>query len=110
MRCALQDQVAAIKKTAKFLGKNVTDEQVAGLCEHLKFSKMAANPSVNVQLLLDKDETKTDPNFKFIRKGEVGDWTNYMSKDLAQRFNEWTEEHLRGTGLKFDVDVKLDEN
>ncbi|XP_018392596.1 PREDICTED: estrogen sulfotransferase-like [Cyphomyrmex costatus] len=104
-----RDQMTAIKKTAKFLGKNVTDEQVTGLCEHLKFSKMAANPSVNVQLLLDKEETKTDPNFKFIRKGKVGDWTNYMSKDLARRFDKWTEEHLRGTGLKFDVDVISDE-
>jgi len=107
---SLQDQVAAIKKTAKFLGKTVTDEQVIGLCEHLKFSKIVANPSVNVQLLLDdKDELNNDPNFKFIRKGKVGDWTNHMSEDLARRFDEWTEEHLRGTDLKFDTDVMSDE-
>ncbi|XP_039310823.1 luciferin sulfotransferase [Solenopsis invicta] len=105
-----QDQVAAIKKTAEFLGKNVTDEQVVGLSEHLKFSKIAANPSVNVQLLLgDNEELRNDPNSKFIRKGKVGDWTNYMSKDLARRFDKWTEEHLHGTGLKFETDVMLDE-
>ncbi|XP_071625542.1 luciferin sulfotransferase-like [Temnothorax longispinosus] len=108
-----RDQVAAIKKTAKYLGKTVTDEQVIGLREHLKFSKMAENPSVNIQqlkqLLDDKDELNNDPNFKFIRKGRVGDWTNYMSEDLARRFDKWTEEHLYGTGLKFDVDVMSDE-
>lgn len=102
--------MAAIKKTAKFLGKSVTDEQIVGLCEHLKFSKIAANPSVNVQLLLDdKEDSKNDPNLKFIRKGKVGDWTNYMSQDLAQRFDKWTEEHLRGTGLKFDTDIMFEE-
>lgn len=103
----LQDQVAVIKKAAAFLGKSVTDEQVLGLCDHLKFSRMAANPSVNMQLLLTNDGT--DPNSRFIRKGKVGDWTNYMSQDLARRFDEWTDEHLRGTGLRFHTDVIPDE-
>jgi len=101
--------VTAIKKAAKFLGKSVTDEQIVGLCEHLTFSKMAANPSVNVQLLLNGTEELKNPNYKFIRKGKVGDWTNYMSEDLARRFDKWTEEHLRGTDLKFDTDVVSDE-
>lgn len=95
-----------IKKTAKFLNKNVTDEQIVGLCDHLKFSKMATNPSVNMELLLNNTNTEEhDPDDKFIRKGKVGDWTNYMSEDLARRFDEWTEKHLRETGLKFHTDV-----
>ncbi|XP_071557247.1 luciferin sulfotransferase-like [Temnothorax nylanderi] len=105
-----RDQVAAIKKTAKYLGKIVTDEQVIGLREHLKFSKMVENPSVNIKPMVDdKDEPNDDPNLNFIRKGKVGDWMNYMSEDLARRFDKWTEEHLYGTGLKFDVDVMSDE-
>lgn len=105
----LQDQAAAIKKTAAFLGKNVTDEQLVELCEHLKFSKMAANPSVNMEKLLSEETQREDPNYKFIRKGKVGDWINYMSKDLSQRFDEWTEKHLRGTGLQFRTDAVGDE-
>ncbi|EFN86019.1 Sulfotransferase family cytosolic 1B member 1 [Harpegnathos saltator] len=99
-----QDQVAVIKKTATFLDKNVTDEQIVELCEHLKFSKMTANPSVNMEMMLDKTR-QNDPNHKFIRKGKIGDWVNYMSKDLSQRFDKWTEEHLRGTGLQLQMDV-----
>lgn len=99
-----------IKKTAKFLSKNVTDEQIIGLCEHLKFSKMATNPSVNMELLLENRETKEDdPDYKFIRKGKIGDWMNYMTEDLARRFDEWTEKHLCGTGLKFHTDIASDE-
>lgn len=103
--CIFQDQIAVIKKTAKFLSKNVTDEQIVGLCEHLKFSKMATNPSVNMELLLgSRKAQEDDPDYKFIRKGKVGDWTNYMSEDLARRFDEWTEKNLCGTGLKFHTD------
>ncbi|XP_014486777.1 PREDICTED: sulfotransferase family cytosolic 1B member 1-like [Dinoponera quadriceps] len=104
-----RDQAGAIKKTATFLGKNVTDEQIVELCEHLKFSKMATNPSVNLEKLLSDEARQEDPNYKFIRKGKVGDWINYMSKDLSQRFDEWTEEHLRGTGLQFHTDLVGDE-
>ncbi|KAH0949217.1 hypothetical protein HN011_007527 [Eciton burchellii] len=102
-----RDQVIIIKRAAEFLGKNITNEQIVELCEHLKFSKMAANPSVNMQLLLTNEEN--DPNSKFIRKGKVGDWTNYMSQDLAQRFDEWMNKHLHGTGLQFHMDIISDE-
>ncbi|XP_032665688.1 luciferin sulfotransferase-like [Odontomachus brunneus] len=104
-----QNQAATIKKTAAFLGKNVTDEQIAKLCEHLTFSKMAANPSVNFEFMLSDENRQEDPNYKFIRKGKIGDWINYMSEDLSQRFDKWTEENLRGTGLQFCTNVVDDE-
>ncbi|XP_011865836.1 PREDICTED: cytosolic sulfotransferase 5-like [Vollenhovia emeryi] len=106
-----RDQVAAIKKTAKFLGKPITNEQVIELSEHLKFSKMQANPSVNLPLLLsDNNGMKANnSDFMFIRKGKVGDWKNHMSEELAQRFDKWIEDNLRGTGLKFDTDFMPDE-
>ncbi|KOC59248.1 Estrogen sulfotransferase [Habropoda laboriosa] len=98
-----KDQEKAIKRTAKFLGKTVTDEQIAELSEHLKFSKMAANPAINLEHILpQKDVPEND---KFIRKGKIGDWRNYMSEELSERFDEWTEKHLRGSGLDFDREV-----
>lgn len=38
----------------------------------------------------------------FIRKGEVGDWKNYMSDELVAKFDAWTETNLAGTGLSFE--------
>ncbi|KAL0103128.1 hypothetical protein PUN28_017452 [Cardiocondyla obscurior] len=105
-----KDQEAAIKKTAKFLEKNVTNEQIIGLCEHLKFSKMVVNPSVNMQLIINSQEgTLKDPNTNFIRKGIVGDWTNFMSKELSHRFDKWIEENVSGTNLKFDTNIACNE-
>lgn len=102
-RASLQDQAAAIRRTARFLGKTATDEQIAELSEHLKFSKMAANPAVNLDHILPHKDLSE--NEKFIRKGKVGDWRNYMSEELSQRFDEWSEKHLRGSGLDFDKEV-----
>lgn len=92
-----------IKRTAKFLGKSITEEQIAGLCEHLKFSNMAANPAVNLEHLLPRENVPE--NERFIRKGKVGDWRNYMSEELSQRFDEVTEKYMRGSGLRFETEV-----
>jgi len=101
----LQDLECAIRKTAAFLGKTLTESDVSTLADHLSFKNMKKNPSVNLELLLAK---KNGPDFvqteelSFIRKGEVGDWKNYMTPDMASRFDAWTEENIRGTGLSFN--------
>ena len=41
------DLPAVIRKTAKFLGKSLTDEDVTRLAEHLSFKSMKANKAVN---------------------------------------------------------------
>lgn len=62
---------------------------------------MAANPAINLEGIITNYDP-SDPENKFIRKGKVGDWKNYMSEDLSRRFDEWTEKNLAGTGLTFD--------
>lgn len=92
-----------IRRAAKFLNKPATEHEIAGLCEHLKFSRMAANPAVNMEHALRKSNNADDnPDLKFLRKGKIGDWKNYMSDDLAYRFDHWMEKHLRDTGLKLE--------
>ncbi|PSN58317.1 hypothetical protein C0J52_00106 [Blattella germanica] len=98
-----RDQKGAIRKTADFLGKTMTDAQVDELAEHLSFQSMRKNPAVNLEgLMALKNGPEQKPDLKFIRKGEVGDWKNHMSPEMAARFDAWTEENLRGTGLSFD--------
>ncbi|XP_011496975.1 PREDICTED: sulfotransferase family cytosolic 1B member 1-like [Ceratosolen solmsi marchali] len=97
-----KDQEAAIKETAKFLKKKLTDNQIIQLTDHLSFSKMAANPSINFeQILAQKNVCSNDPNTKFIRKGKVGDWRHYMTDNLSCKFNDWTDRNLKGINLKF---------
>nr|CAD7206139.1 unnamed protein product [Timema douglasi] len=100
-----EDQEGAIRQTARFLGKTLSESDVKVLTEHLSFNKMKQNPAVNLEPIIAK---KNGPDYlsstslRFIRKGEVGDWRNHMEPDMAARFDAWTEENLRGTGLSLD--------
>lgn len=96
------DQLSAIKKTADFLGKNISDEQAIELAKHLEFSKMAANPAINLEAIIPQNK---DPDTNFIRKGKVGDWRNYINDDLSNRFDEWIEKNTKNTDLKFSFSL-----
>ena len=65
---------------------------------------MAANPAINLDALSSKESN--DPEQKIIRKGKVGDWRNYMSDELARKFDEWSDKKLKNTGLIFDMNEK----
>uniref|UniRef100_A0A146MEA5 Sulfotransferase family cytosolic 1B member 1 n=4 Tax=Lygus hesperus TaxID=30085 RepID=A0A146MEA5_LYGHE len=99
-----KDHRGAITKVARFLEKDLTDDQVQQLEDHLSFQKMRQNPTVNLQPVL---QAKNGPEFKqegdqtFIRKGQVGDWRNYLSEDVSNRFDKWIKENIEGTGLTF---------
>ncbi|XP_026322931.1 sulfotransferase 1C2 [Hyposmocoma kahamanoa] len=100
-----RDLPSVIRKTAAFLGKTLTDSQVDKLCDHLSFQNMKKNRAVNLEAILEKSFGKSyleETTLRFIRKGEIGDWKNYMSDDLSRRFDQWAEQHIQGTGLSFE--------
>lgn len=100
-----KDVKGHIYKAAEFLGKTVTEEQVVKLMDHISFNSMAKNPSTNgkpvIEQLVGKEHMEK-VGVDFIRKGQVGDYKNFMTEELAKRFDDWTELNLKGTGLSFD--------
>lgn len=101
-----KDLPAMVRRTADFLGKTLSEEQVDKLCDHLSFQNMKSNRAVNLDAILERSFGKSfleQTNLRFIRKGEVGDWKNYMSDDLSRRFDQWAEQNMKGTGLSFDI-------
>ncbi|XP_062704881.1 luciferin sulfotransferase-like [Aedes albopictus] len=96
-----------IRQTAEFMnvGRNLTDEDVQQLCDHLQFDRMQKNPAVNMEPLMKNSAQIDDKaSVKFIRKGAIGDWKNHMSEELSRRFDAWISEHFDGTGLEFDYE------
>ena len=94
-----------VRKTAKFLNKDISDEEVYKLCDHLSFSNMKTNRAVNLEAVLEKSFGKNyleQTPLRFIRKGEIGDWKNFMSDDMSRRFDNWAEENLKGSELSFE--------
>lgn len=96
-----RDLPATIRLCNNFMGKPVelNELNVSDLCDHLRFEKMQQNPAVNAESILSL--TTSSPE-KFIRKGQVGDWKNYMSDWMSDRFDDWTQYHTKGTGLTYD--------
>ncbi|KAK7873232.1 hypothetical protein R5R35_011312 [Gryllus longicercus] len=87
-----KDLPDVIRRTAKFLGKSITEEQVARLAEHLDFKQMKQNRAVNLEDTLAKiGRTRDDKGEKgFIRKGVVGEGRREMSPEMVARFDERT--------------------
>ena len=89
------DLAGNIRKVATFLGKEITEEQVGILVDHLSFRKMKQNKSVNFEGVQEKKIGS------FIRKGEVGDWKNYFTEEMNKRMDEAIEKYLKPIGLEF---------
>ena len=44
---------------------------------------------------------------KLLRKGEIGDWKNYFTSDLNEKFENEVMNKIKGTGLVFDFGVDV---
>ena len=97
-----KDLATSVKKVAKFLGKEVTDENIEALVDHLSFKKMKNNPAVNRDDDISKTFHMSDGNF--MRKGEVGDWKNHFNEEMNERMNEAIEKHFTSIGLTFQYE------
>lgn len=95
-----RDNKKAIRQVAEFLDKKLTNEQIASLEDYLSFNKMRENPSVNLEPIV-KLMGNSDPQEKFLRKGVVGDYKTHMNEDTVAKFDKWTEENTKDTGLSF---------
>lgn len=87
-----------VDKIAKFMGKEVTEEQKTALQDFLSVEKMRENAGCNLQKLIDSkrgDNYYKKSGKHFIRKGETGDWKNHMSPAISKKFDEWIEENTR---------------
>ncbi|KAM0914415.1 hypothetical protein ACQ4PT_011593 [Festuca glaucescens] len=99
------DPVQVARKLAEFLGVPFTPEEessgvaqeVVKLCSFEKLTSLQVNqigvvrPRNNVRL----------SNSVFYRKGEVGDWVNYMSQEMAEKLDSIVQHKLQGSGLVF---------
>ncbi|XP_014227591.1 sulfotransferase 1C4-like [Trichogramma pretiosum] len=94
------DLSSVIRRTAKFLGKNLSSDEVKLLADHLSFAKMKNNTSVNKKTTIEYinnmkvfGEQKSEG--EFIRNGGVGQWKEAMSERMVNRFDEWIAKYSK---------------
>ncbi|KAL0836589.1 hypothetical protein Bca101_088478 [Brassica carinata] len=104
------DTLPYVKRLAEFMGYGFTAEEekkgvvegVVNLCSFETLKNLEANKG-------EKDREGTEgredipsnfyPKSPYFRKGKVGDWSNYLTPEMAARIDGLMEERFKGTGL-----------
>ncbi|XP_034684193.1 cytosolic sulfotransferase 12-like [Vitis riparia] len=92
-----------LRRLAEFLGcpfcpeeetRCVVDE-ILQLCSFENLSNLEVNKNGKL--------SSGEEHSAFFRRGQVGDWVNYLTAEMLDRLDHITEEKLHGSGLKFEV-------
>lgn len=111
-----KDLESVVRRTAKFLGKTISEEDMPGLLDHLSFNKMKTNDAFNMknahqevvqhfvlevlaQSGVALQLTQPSSDHGLTRKGEVGDHKNVMSPEMIKKFNETHSKMKRDLGM-----------
>ncbi|KAF3438027.1 hypothetical protein FNV43_RR20783 [Rhamnella rubrinervis] len=94
-----------VKRLAEFLGKPFTPEEerngdveeIVRLCSFENLSSLEINKHGEHRFNSEYVVNNRD----FFRKGQVGDWKNYLTDEMVKRIDQITEEKLYGSGLRF---------
>ncbi|EDW83235.1 uncharacterized protein Dwil_GK22430 [Drosophila willistoni] len=99
----VRDLPTVVQQCAKFMNAShlLNETSLQRICQHLQFDSMQNNSAVNLENVFPQ---QIGSGSKFIRKGKIGDWRNHMSEDISHRFDTWSEQQTRGSGLRFDYD------
>ena len=100
-----EDTIFQLKSLAKFLDCPFTLEEERGgviddiikLCSFEKMKELEVNKYGNVKGISIKNFERRN----LFRKGEIGDWVNYLSPEMVEKLSEVIEEKLDGSGLSF---------
>ena len=84
---------------ANFLDKSLSDELISRIAEQCSFSGMKKNAASYQIKTIELGETS------LLRKGVVGDWKNYFTSELNERFENEVLAKLKGSGLEFDFQI-----
>ncbi|XP_009789857.1 flavonol sulfotransferase-like [Nicotiana tabacum] len=98
-----KDPILCLSKLAKFLDKPFCLEEeregvvqeIVRLCSFENLSSLAVKQN-GVQHLSPQF---TVANRDFLRKGQVGDWKNHLTPEMAEQLDEITRQKLGGTSL-----------
>uniref|UniRef100_A0A8D3E5Z8 Sulfotransferase n=1 Tax=Scophthalmus maximus TaxID=52904 RepID=A0A8D3E5Z8_SCOMX len=100
----IQDLPSAVGRICVFLGKELTDEQLANVVKHSTFDNMKAMPPANYENV--SGELLNHHQGRFMRKGTVGDWKNHFTVAQNERFDEVFDKEMKDFPLTLIWDIR----
>ncbi|KAH7516137.1 cytosolic sulfotransferase 12 [Ziziphus jujuba] len=96
-----ENPILEIRRLAEFIGcpfspeeeENGVVEDIMRLCSFETLSNLEVNKNGKI--------SSGEENKAFFRRGEVGDWMNYLTAEMAQELDSITQQKLNGCGLMF---------
>ncbi|XP_044181976.1 sulfotransferase 1E1-like [Acropora millepora] len=93
-----KDLPSHVRRIADFLQKPLSDEIIDRIAEQCTFKEMMRYPKT-FKIIEGDDEIGL-----ILRKGVVGDWKNYFTPEMNERFEKEVLAKLKGTGLEFEFE------
>ncbi|KAH7686803.1 Desulfoglucosinolate sulfotransferase protein [Dioscorea alata] len=97
------DTAVKLKKLAEFMGCPFTEEEerdgvlekILDMCSFESLRNLEVNKNGTA------DISHKYGNEVYFRKGEVGDWVNFLTPEMAERLDQAMEQKLKDSGLSF---------
>ncbi|XP_045448755.1 sulfotransferase 1E1-like [Melitaea cinxia] len=90
----ITDLPKVIRGVSEFLKRDLTEQQVNLLANHLRFDNMRKNKTVN-------NTMHTNNEVQFIRKGEVGGWRAHFDDKMELEAEEFLTTRLKGLDIEY---------
>ncbi|XP_042856926.1 sulfotransferase 1C4-like [Penaeus japonicus] len=102
------DPKAEMKKLDRFLGTNLTEEQLEKIAHYTSFEEMKkhekeALQGKNMDTFLDQEVLKKDGGF--YRKGQAGSWKDRLTDTDQSKIDIWTKENSLTLGISFKYSI-----
>ncbi|XP_030580560.1 amine sulfotransferase-like [Archocentrus centrarchus] len=99
----IQDLKSAVERISSFLGKDLSDEQLASVVKHSTFKNMKKIPQASYEHV--PSHLFSHQMGRFMRKGTIGDWKNHFTVAQSERFDDLFHREMKDFPLSFTWDV-----
>ncbi|XP_004614069.2 amine sulfotransferase-like [Sorex araneus] len=100
-----KDLKSAVQKICKFLGKELSEDDLDAVVTQATFKNMKSDPRANYNDILKYEIGTRNDTGRFLRKGTIGDWKNHFTVEQSERFDKIFQKKMKDINLKFIWDI-----
>ncbi|KAL4225037.1 hypothetical protein ACF0H5_015732 [Mactra antiquata] len=87
-----RDRPTAIRKIAKFLGRDITDDDIMKISDHCSIENMKQYFTTNLSHLGESIPMNEESSGRFINSGKLGGWRDWLTEEQSTRIDKMLDE------------------